>query len=272
MWFTLFSWLSSALASTPAMVTTTHGEVVLLAADGESSAAPAAPFLLKDGVRLKLGSGAQVVLLYGGTAKRLVGPTTTSVSEVEGGKAVQGAGASGSVLDELLNVHHSQAQAGAHRGGLLMVRPVPGGDLLNLGEIRWRCEGCGEQTVTVVDFLEDETVWTGKGTGSVRYGGPALTADTYQIGIGDEHFTIYLAGEGKRKMLDKVKLAAAEPIATLEADGDKVGATSVFTGLYSLIGLQSDALYLVDERIEKEPSEKGYTELRDALEARAFPK
>ncbi|MEZ4317524.1 MAG: hypothetical protein R3F61_08465 [Myxococcota bacterium] len=271
MWFGVLGLLVPTSFASPAMVTTTNGEVKLVLEDGKSDAAPATPFLLKDGMQLKLLAGSQAVVLYNGTAKRLVGPATASTSTVEGGKAVSGAGKSGSMLDELLSVQHSQAQAGAHRGGVELVRPVPGGDLLSLREIRWKCEACGEQKVEVVDFLEGETVWSSKGSGSVVYAGPELTGDTYQIAVGDERFTVYLAGEGKKKMLARAKEAAADPVAVLEAQNDPVGATSVLTGLYALIGLESEALYLVDAKVAEHPDQSGYAAIRDGLEQRTFP-
>jgi len=261
--------LQSALAA-PAMVTTTNGEVSLVE-DGKSAAAPATPFLLKDGMELKLGTGAQAVVLYNGTAKRLVGPTTASTLTVEGGKAVSGMGKSGSMLDELLAVQHSQAKAGAHRGGVAMMRPVPGGDVLALQEIRWTCEDCGEQKVEVVDFLEGTTVWSGAGTGSVVYDGPTLKGVSYQIAVGDERFTIYIAGDEKREKLDKVKAAMKQPIEMLEASNDVVGSYSVFTEIYTHIGLETDALYMVDERLATEPGNEGYVAIRDQLEQRTFP-
>ncbi|MCB9677299.1 MAG: hypothetical protein H6737_19465 [Alphaproteobacteria bacterium] len=255
----------------PAMVTTTNGDVRLVVDGGKADPAPATPFLLKDGMQLKLSAGAQAVLLYNGTAKRFVGPATATPSAVEGGKAVSGAGKSGSMLDELLAVQHSQAQAGAHRGGVQLVRPVPGGDILALKEIRWSCEACGEQTVEVVDFLEGQTVWTGKGTGAVSYAGPALTGDSYQIAVGDERFTVYVAGESKKKMLEKATEAAHDPIAALEKNNDHVGATSVLTGLYAHIGLESEALYLIDAKLAEKPGDKGLLAIRDGLEQRTFP-
>lgn len=270
MWLAVLGFLGSAFAA-PAMVTTTNGEVKLVQ-EGKTDMAPATPFLLHDGMELKLGEGAQAVLLFNGTAKRLVGPTSASTSDVEGGKAVSGAGKDGSMLDELLSVQHSQAVAGAHRGGVELKRPVPGGDLLALKEIRWSCEKCGEQTVELVDFLEGETVWSGKGTGSVMYDGPALTGDSYQIAVGDERFTVYVAGDGKKQKLAQAKEAAKGPIAMLEKGDDKVGATSVLTGLYAHIGLESEALYLVDARMAEHPGEAGYAAIRDGLEQRTFPK
>ncbi len=256
-----------AVAATPAMVTTTNGEVKVVKA-GKADTAPAAPFLLTDDMTLELGSGAQAVLLYNGTAKRVLGPATTSTKQMEGGKAVSGAGKTGSMLDDLLSVQHSQAQAGAHRGGIQLHRPVPGTDVLAVQDIRWACEKCGEQEVEIVDFLEGETVWTGKGTGAVTYDGPALTGDSYQIVIGDERFTIYVADAEKKKLLEQAT-EAAEGSDDAVAD-DAAAALSVKTALYTHVGFPTEALYLVDSAIAKNPGDASLIALRDGLETKLF--
>lgn len=250
----------------PALVTTVRGEVAL-----GQGAAPDAPFLLEDGVELKLADGAQVVVLFDGTAKRLTGPSTVTRAALKGGGAVSGAGKASSMLDDLLSVQHSQATAGAHRGGVALVRPLAGGDVLALREIRWTCVGCGEQEVEVIDFLEGETLWTGRGTGSVAYTGPAPTSDSVQIAVGRERFTVYLANDGKRANLAKAEAAAKAPMEALRAEGDAVGAGSVLAGLYLHIGLASDALWLADGWVAKHPDEPGWAALRSELERRALP-
>jgi hypothetical protein len=260
--------LLSASAATPAMVTTTNGEVKLVK-EGKADTAPAAPFLLTEDMQLQLGNGAHAVVLYNGTAKRVLGPATTSTKTMEGGKAVSGAGKAGSMLDDLLAVQHSQAQAGAHRGGIQLHRPVPGTDVVAVKDIRWACEKCGEQEVQVVDFLAGETVWTGKGTGSVAYDGPALTGDTYQIAVGDERFTIYIANAEKRKLLDQAT-EAAEGSDDGVAD-DAAAALSVKTALYTHVGFPTEALYLVDAAIAEKPDDASLVALRDGLEAKLFP-
>lgn len=259
-------WIASASAA-PAMVTTTQGEVSIAGA----GPAPAAPFLLDDGMELKLADGAQVVVLCDGTAKRLTGPSTLTRAQLTGGKAVSGAGKATSLLDDLLSVQHSQASAGAHRGGVVLTRPLAGGDVLGLQEIRWRCGACGEQTVEVVDFLEGETVWSGKGTGSVRYTGPDLAADSYQIAVGGERFTVYRANDGKRANLERAREAAAGPMASLKAEGDAVGEASVLTGLYVHIGLESDALWMADALAAKHPGDAGFAALVAGLERHVLP-
>lgn len=261
--------LPSLAWAAPAMVTTTQGRVELVA-DGKSEAAPAAPFLFRDGMELRLGDGAAAVLLYDGAAKRLVGPTTATKEGLSGGRAVSGAGKSTSLLDEVLAVQHSQAQAGAHRGGVELIRPVPGGDLLTLQEIRWRCDGCSPMSVEVVDFIAGTTLWSGEGAGTVVYDGPALTGDGVQIAIGDERFTVYRADDAKRKNLEKVRAAAVAPMQSLEASKDGVGIVSVLTGLYVHIGLETDALYLADAAVIRHPGQLGFVQLREGLEQRVF--
>ena len=266
----LMLWLLPSMAwATPAMVTTTQGKVELVS-DGKTEVAPAAPFLFRDGMVLTLSAGAEAVLLFDGAAKRLTGPTSATKESLSGGNVVSGAGPNTSLLDEVLAVQHSQAQAGAHRGGVVLRRPVPGGDVLDLKEIRWACDACGEQTVTVVDFLEGTTLWTGKGTGAVEYGGPPLADGGVQIAVGGERFTVYRADAVKRKNLDKVKAGASEPIRALEETQDAVGSISVLTGLYVHIGLESDALYLADAAAKAHPDEPGFVGLRDGLEKRVF--
>jgi hypothetical protein len=261
---------STSASASPAMVTTTQGEVSVVSA-GHAASAPPAPFLLAEGAELKLADGAQVVVLYDGTAKRLTGPATVSRASMTGGKAHSGAGRATSMLDDLLSVQHSQASAGAHRGGVALVRPLPGGDVLGLSTIRWRCDGCGEQVVEVVDFLEGHTVWTARGVGEVTYTGPALTGDSYQIAVGSERFTVYLADAGKRANLAKATQAATAPMEALRAQGDGVGEASVLSGLYAHIGLESDALWLLDSLAAKHPTEAGYAALAASLERRWLP-
>ena len=261
--------LPSLAWAAPAMVTTTQGKVELVA-DGKIEAAPAAPFLFRDGMELRLGDGAAAVLLYDGAAKRLVGPTTATKDGLSGGGAVSGAGKHTSLLDEVLAVQHSQARAGAHRGGIQLLRPVPGGDVLALQEIRWKCDGCGPMSVEVVDFLEGTTLWSGKGEGLVAYDGPPLTGDGVQIAVGDERFTVYRADDAKRKNLERVQAAAVAPMQSLEASKDEVGSTSVLAGLYVHIGLETEALYLADAAVRAHPDEAGFVQLRDGLEQRVF--
>lgn len=260
---------SIALASTPAMVTATTGEVKLVG-NGQTEASPDAPFLLKDDQKLEIAEGAAAVLLFEGGATRVTGPATTTVASLSGGSAVKGAGSGASTLDGLLSVKSSMARAGAHRGGINLVRPVPGGDVLKVKEIRWACD-CGEQTVDIVDFIEGETVWTGKGTGSVVYDGPELSADSYQIAVGDEHFTVYRANGDKRKQFIAAQQTASTPMDAMVASGDLAGGVSLLTGLYSHLGLDSEALYLVDGMIAKHPDDGGLVALRSSIEKRALP-
>lgn len=250
-----------ALADSPAMVTTARGTVTQ--ADG--TAAPTPPFLLQDGQSLSVAAGGVVVVLYQGQATQISGPATVSRDTLK--TRATTADASVAVLDELLTRGASTATAGASRGvgDVRVVRPVPGSDGLGPHEIRWECGGCGPQEVRVQDLLEDSTLWTGTGDGSVTYDGPALPPGAYAVVLGgrDHVFTVADA-----PVQEKAREAAKAAEAAAAGLDDAARAATV-ASVYLQAGLPTEALYTIDAALAAHPGDPTLTELRATFEARA---
>lgn len=219
--------LAAALAadSSPSMVTLATGGVTVV--DGKTrSPAPAAPFLLTGTQTLDLAPGAHVVILRGGGAFSADGPKTVDA------RTLAPAASGTSSVGDLLSKRTSLAGAGAARaGGLAVTRPVPGAPAFAIGEVRWRCEACGPQDVSLVDLREDTVVWTARGEGTVRYDGPALTPGVYAVRVGAQEVSLRLAPTSERdKLLTGTALANPADQAAAEA------------GALLLAGYPTDAL------------------------------
>jgi len=226
--------VAAALAAetSPAMVTLVKGPVTVVTA-GSASAAPAAPFLLPAGSTLQVGAGGRVVLLRQGGAHAVDGPATVDPA----GLRVQGS-ASDAVAG-LLEKRTSLATAGASRGGTLtVVRPVPQAPVLALGEIRWTCQACGTQDVSLVDLRADSTLWTARGEGSVTYGGPALRPGTYVVRVGTTESALRVPARTEADAL----VAAAH----LDAIADPTDRAAALGGTYLLAGYPTDALAVLE--------------------------
>ena len=267
---TLRAWLvplvaAPALAAPPTLVTLADGPVTRA---GE--AVPDAPFVLDAGQTLTLGEGATVIVLHDGAATRLRGPRTVDPAALEA-PSVAGNPAQ-SALGQVLTREVSYRRAGASRGGdLSLVRPVPGGTVLGLHDVAWRCEGCGEQTVQVHDFLADKVVWTGSGEGRLGYEGPALTPGPYLVTVGGRDFSITVAPAEDQERLKLARQAADEAMDGLRSRGidDMASLISIPAGLYMRAGLASDALWAVDEALRTHPDDAGLRALRTRLERQA---
>lgn len=255
-----------ALAA-PAMVTTAKGDVKLAGADQ----ALQAPFVLNDGQSLELSDGALVVLLYQGAATQVTGPTTLSHAQLE--QAAASSGGDASVLNELLARGTSTARAGATRaaGELQLQRPVPGGAVLNAQTIAWTCGDCGEQSVQVYSFRDDEVVWTGAGTDQVAFGGEPLSPGPYSVTVGATEFSFTVAKKDLREQVAQSMPLVDSSVAQLKEQGvsDAAVLLSVPASVYLQAGLGTEALYLVDAALAESPQDPGLLELKKTLEQRA---
>lgn len=249
-----------------ALVTLASGTVTL---DGE--AVPAAPFVLPAGKGLNLADGASVVVLHEGTATRLRGPRTVSLSDLNApstGASERRRQALGAVLSRDV----SFTKAGASRGGeLQLVRPLPGGTVLAPRDIRWTCDGCGAQQVEVYAFLADEVVWTGQGAGAVAYAGPALDPGPYLVRIGAREFSFTVADKQTAARVNQARAAADEAREGLKSQGveDVAALVSIPAGVYLRAGLPSEALSLIDQAIAEHPGNESLTVLRSHYERQA---
>lgn len=253
-----------ALAGSPTLVTLTSGEVKLGA-----DAAPATPFVLPEAGALTLADGASVVVLHEGTATRVRGPATVDLSSL--GAPSTGGGADKGALDAVLTRQVSFARAGASRGGdLRLVRPVPGGTVLAPASIAWRCDGCGAQDVQVYDFMNDKVVWTGKGEGRVAYAGPALAPGAYVVSVGGNDFSFTVAPAEAQAELSKARRAADAAVQGLKAQGvdDVAAATSIPASVYVKAGLASEALWVLDAAVDRNPGNADLARMRTELEER----
>jgi hypothetical protein len=212
----------------PAMVTMVRGTVTVV--DGATrTPAPAPPFILAAAQTLDLASGAHVVLLRQGGAFAVDGPRVVDPT------AFKGSSNASDKVGALLEKRTSLASAGAARsGGPSIVRPVPNSQLLTLGEVRWSCEGCGEQTVLVVDLRADDAAWSTQGTGRVAYTGAALAPSTYAVTVGATERTFRVVPRA-----DADALIASLALETIAAPEDRAAATA---GALFLAGYQTDAL------------------------------
>ncbi len=215
----------------PAMVTTVNGSVTLV--DGASrTAAPRPPFLLSTSQRLELAAGSRVVLLRQGGAFAVDGPKTVDPSAFTPGPAAD-------PVSSALAKKTSLAVAGASRAsGFALTRPVAGAPALALHELRWRCEACGEQAVTLSDLREGGTVWSATASDGLAYTGPVLPPGAYSLNVGGREFLV--------RIVDGTEAAALVEAAQLASlpEADRAAALA---SAYLLGGLPSDALHEADK-------------------------
>jgi hypothetical protein len=260
---------AQAAAASPAMVTTARGTVQLVTGE-ETRDAPAPPFLLEEGQSLSLDEGALVVVLFEGSATQLSGPASVDHASLKQPLSATRAGVD--VLDELLARRVSTAATGASRGvgDIHLVRPVPGSTVIAPIAIAWRCEGCGPQKIEVHDLLEGQSVWSGTGTDTVAYAGPALAPGAYSVVLAgrDHAFTVVEADQ--RARAEQAVGAAREAAKEMAAGvADAAAQTSVVASVFLQAGLPSEALYTIDAALEAHPDDAALVELREAFEAKA---
>lgn len=255
--------LTAALAA-PSLVTTTKGDVDLVAG-GRQTDAPAPPFLVAEGQSLALADGAMVVVLRGGAATQHLGPATIDPAKLAAPVAADAA------VDELLGRNASTARAGATRAGEVLVVPVPGTRQLDLGAIRWRCAPCTDETVEIFDFADDGIVWTGRGSGSATYTGPTLAPGAWGLRVAGREYTVVIAPADEAERVRRAVAVADAAAERLKAAGTTDPATlvSVPGSLLLQAGMPTEALERVDAALAAHPGDAGLVALRDAWERQA---
>ncbi len=214
----------------PAMVTTVQGNVTLVEG-GSRTAAPRPPFLLTTAQRLELATGARVVLLRQGGAFAVDGPRTVDPAAFTPGPAAD-------PVSSALAKKTSLAVAGASRAsGFSLTRPVAGAPALALHDLRWRCEGCGEQAITLSNLREGGTVWTATARDGLAYTGPILAPGAYSLAVGGREFLV--------RIVDGAEAGALVEAAHLDAlpEADRAAALA---SAYLLGGFPTDALHEAD--------------------------
>jgi hypothetical protein len=257
-------------AAAPALVTWTAGEVQLALPARPTTPAPSAPFVLPEGGKLILSDGAAAVVLHEGTATRVRGPAVTTQSTLAA--PTTGGDPGRSALAAVLERDVSFAKTGASRGDTVhLMRPIPGGAVLRMQAISWHCGECGAQEVQVYDFLRDQVVWTGRGSGTVAYVGPALAPGPYLIRVGGLESSVTVLPTDEANKVDLAVRAATVAADGLRAEGESDPAvwTSVTASVYMHAGLPSEALWAVDRALLASPSNEGLRDLRALYERHA---
>ncbi|MFK7927147.1 MAG: hypothetical protein AB8H79_03090 [Myxococcota bacterium] len=253
---------SPALAAETALVTLATGSVTQ--ADGTT---PSAPFVLKSGQTITLGEGGSVVVLAEGTATRLRGPRTVSMTDLHAPSVGTQGQTSGAALTQVLSRDVSFAKAGASRGGALtLTRPIAGGQVQHFAGVSWRCEDCGPQTVSLTPLMADDPIWTTQATDTAAYDGASLAPGPYLVRVGDEEFAMTIATQGQSK---GVKTAVQHGLSLLgDSEDDVALKPSVVAGIYWSAGLTADALWTLDAAAAAHPESTEIVELRRAYEQR----
>lgn len=251
-----FALVANAFAG-PALVTAARGDISVVAGDAESS--PAAPYVLDESHALRVPAGATAVVLFEGRAVQITGPALVRIGDLEGAGAVTGQDPN--VLAELVRRGSSAKPVGATRaGGTSLSRPIAGDKVARVQSIAWSCEDCGEQTVTLTSFLDDEVVWTGQGADRVAYDGPALEPGPYALSVGGSEFSF--------RVEDPSQVEAARE-AGGALPGDPILDAMVQSGVLAAGGYWSEALWTLDAAIEEHGPEADLVSLRQSFEARA---
>lgn len=252
----IFALIANAAAS-PALVSAARGDVAVVAGDQESSLA--APYVLDEAHALRVPAGATAVVLFEGRAVQITGPALVKVGDLEGAGAVTGQDPS--VLADLVTRGASAKPAGATRaGGTSLSRPVAGDKVARVQSIAWTCDDCGEQEVSLSSFMDDEPLWSAKGTSSVDYDGPALDPGPYALSIGGTEFSF--------RVEDPSDVDSAKAIAAGSGVEDPVLAAMVEAGVLAQSGHWSEALWTLDTALSVHGGDE-LEALRREVEARA---
>ncbi len=254
-----------ARAEAPMVVTTARGSVTL-EIDGQETPLPSPPFLVAPGQVLSLREGAMVVVLFQGSATKVLGPRRWRPEDISAG--VDGAASDAvGALNDLLTRRVDTSRAGASRAGLRLERPVARTVLLRPRTIRWSCDDCGEQQVQLYDVRADRVVWSATGASQVTYDGPDLEPGAYYLQIGGDPYTINVAPAEERQRVTRALEAARAAAAGLE--DDPAAAVSLSATVYLQAGMPSEALYLVDAALAEHPDDPALEGLRADYETRA---
>lgn len=255
--------LALALATASTVVVDTRGDVAL---EGRE-ATPSAPFSLHTGESLALAEGARVVVLHHGQPVIVRGPVKLDVRTL--GTTTDEPTPDARALDALFEVDVARAKPSARRAGdLRLVRPVPGGVVLRVPSFEWSCSGvCGDEEVSLYDFREDSVVWRGRGSGSALYAGPDLRSGAYAVQVSGREFAFTVASPAARDTAEKARAAALAAARALPPD-DPAAVAIPATVLYQS-GLSSEALWLIDAALAKNPDNAELQAMRVEFEQRA---
>ncbi len=261
--------VSSAWAA-PALVTTTRGSVVLVR-QGESTPAPAPPFILEDGASLTLGDEALVVVLFEGSATQLHGPREVGQDDLKTREAAPATRTS--TLETLLTARTQTSRAGASRAGgtqMHLTRPVPGAQVVAIPYIAWRCDTCPTTQVSLYDLRNDVDVWTGEGTSLIAYDGPTLAPGAYLLALGDrDHAFTVVGAEDSQRLASLVEAASDASDELVGVGADIAARTSIVAAVYLQSGFPSEALYTIDQALIQHPDDPALQALRASFELRA---
>jgi hypothetical protein len=251
-----------ALAGNPALVTTARGSVTLV--HDEATSQPAAPYVLAEGQALQIPEGSVVVVLFEGAAVQVTGPARLDHSQLSGASASSGGDAD--LLASLVTRGSDTRAAGATRSGeeLTLSRPLALDRVGALQELAWTCADCGEQTVEIHSFMDEELVWSGAGTDRLIYGGPALEPGPYTARVGEREFAFKVLPPDDPALTQARQLSEAVA-GSLTADQ----ALEAEIGIYATAGLLTEALWRADRALATLPEDAELKALRDELETRA---
>jgi hypothetical protein len=249
-----------AQAAAPAVITTARGSVKLVAG-GQPAELPSTPFVLEAGQSLQVAAGAMVVILYQGSATKIMGPETVDLSKLGGDSAASSEGVG--ALNSLFTRQISTKRAGASRaqGDVQLLRPVPSSKLLAPTAIRWTCNDCEEIEVSLYDFQADEVLWTAKGKGSATYDGPVLHPGAYYLTIAGRDHLVTVPPLEERTEIDLAISVVEE--AALSLDGAAPAeVVSLPASVFLQAGMVTEALYRIDAALEAHPDDPELQELR----------
>lgn len=222
-------------------------------------------FMFRPNDRLVLDENA--VVMVPATRRSYMGPKKIDYNIVA--KAVQGQSAPED--SGFISLKPRRNLAGATRGisTVSVARPVPGSTVVELKTVAWKCASCGTQLVKLKRFDSLETAWSGEGSGQVIYDGPPLLAGRdYLLTVGKQAPVYFVAAD--EKSLDRLRSSREgldEMVKELTNNGVSESEAQIFAqaSLYFGLGYHSDALWLLDEALTKQSSER-LNELRAWIE------
>jgi hypothetical protein len=223
------------------------------------------PLALSEGQSIEIPEGAQARLLINGRPRTLHGPASVSTQALgeAGGRGSDDAG----FLDSLGLRRQVGMVAGATRSGAVrpgkpvVVRPLPRSSAVGIGEIRWKCEACGEQKVSVIKMWPRSSLWRGTGSGQVTYSGRELAPGVYGIQLNGGPPSVF-------DVIDAPRAQRIESAAKTVNEGvvEPYQRLSVEVALWWLSDVKSEALRRLDAAILAHPDDPRFKALRAQYE------
>jgi len=263
----LLSLLPAVALAGPALVTSASGQVEVITA-GKAAAASSPPFAVQGDQVLRLAEGASVLILNQGSAQQLKGPAEVKVSSLASAGAAKGSAQS--ALSSLLQKDASTARVGGTRGvaDKYLLRPVESSPLLKLRSIQWPATGTSTMVAVLEMMTNDEVVWSGTGDGEVSYDGEPLPPGEYAVYVEGKYHPFTVASAAEQAASVEALAEVSHYAAALEKSGfsDQAALLSLPVAVYLQAGMPTEALYLVDAALKKQPGDPGLLELRSAIE------